>query len=393
MHTRVVLQNSLVSQLRRVAVAFGAIMCALSACRMDAQTGGNQSAVKRAIDFRVAKPFTRVRAVRELSDGSVLISEKEGEGIFLLSATGAVVRKIGREGDGPEEYRKPAFFYATGRDSTLVTGHTGTPWLLLYRSEFLTPPRKWTKLSETTQPDISGVDRTGTIFSVQRFKKMSNGKIFPYNSPAADTVLGLLLRLDGKVDTIRTFRAKSLGVRKVMSTMGTMAMSFVLGSPFQSQDQGVMFPDGVIAVAHYAPYSIDWILNGVRSAPKTAFISTPLRETTAEMRQAAAQRAYHNKDGSILFKPDQFPEWPKVVPAFVENALIPADDGNLYVRRTVISDSDSVAVDVISRGGGLREIIMLPPRARLLSVSIRGLYVVLLNDDDEEFLVRYAVAK
>lgn len=393
MRPRVLLQKSLRFQPRRVTVALGAIICALSAIRMNAQTGANSAVVKRTIDFRVAKPFTRVRAVRELSDGSVLLSEKEGEGIFLLSATGAVVRKIGREGDGPDEYRKPNGFFVAGRDSTLVTGSSGTPWLLLYRGEFLRPPRKWTKLSETTPPGISGVDGSGAIFSVQRFKKTTSRKLVPYNSIDADTVLGFLLRLDGRADTIRTLRAKSLGERKVASSIGTMAVTFVLGNPLQSQDQAVLFPDGVIAIAHYEPYSVDWMLNGVRSAPRNTVIDAPVRETTAEIRHAVAERAYHNKDGSILFQPDQFPPWPKVVPPFAENALLPGDDGNLYVRRTVIFDSDSTAVDVISRGGGRRETIILPPRARLLSVSVRGLYVVLLDDDDQEFLVRYAIAK
>lgn len=358
-----------------------------------AQTNGARQLSTPTVDFKIAKPFTRIWAVRELQNGDVLLCEKGEPGVFLYSATGKLIRQVSRDGDGPNEYRSPRTLTAVGQDSTLITGENGKPWALLHGTEFVKLPLRWAELSRTTNRDLPGVDHSGTILTVVGLQRGKNNRLIQQFPSMADTIIGLLLRTNGSTDTLRTLHAKSLGTRSVDLPNERMSMTFVLVNPFQSFDQGALFLDGTIAVAHYDPYGVDWMLNGELAKPKHYVIPTVARPVDTNAKLEAARRAYKSRDGSATFPPQMFPPWPKDIPPFVSNALVAGGDGRLYIRRTPVLESDSIAIDVVPRGMGRTETLLLPPRSRLIAVSVRGLYVAVLNEDDEEFLVRYKFAK
>ena len=117
------------------------------------------------------------------------------------------------------------------------------------------------------------------------------------------------------------------------------------------------------------------------------------QRVTSAVQLATSRRAYPGPNGTVAFEPSVFPPWPRTIPPFVGNALVAGDDGRLYVRRTPVFEADSMMIDVIEKAGGRSATYAFPPRSRLVAVSVRGLYVTLRNDDDEEVLVRYRITK
>jgi hypothetical protein len=58
-------------------------------------------------DAEYAEPFTSVRGVRELANGKVLVSDVQDKVVQLIDFAASTTVKVGREGQGPEEYMLP----------------------------------------------------------------------------------------------------------------------------------------------------------------------------------------------------------------------------------------------------------------------------------------------
>lgn len=67
-----------------------------------------------------------VRGVARLSDGSVAVADEMTSGVRIFSAAGEYVRSVGRQGDGPGEFRRPYLMWALPGD-TLWVGNL-RPW-------------------------------------------------------------------------------------------------------------------------------------------------------------------------------------------------------------------------------------------------------------------------
>ncbi|HEX9165739.1 MAG TPA: hypothetical protein VF862_07490, partial [Gemmatimonadales bacterium] len=59
-----------------------------------------------------AEPFTEIRGLRELPDGRVLVSDWRDKVVMLVDLRSGAATKIGREGQGPEEYAMPTWLWA-----------------------------------------------------------------------------------------------------------------------------------------------------------------------------------------------------------------------------------------------------------------------------------------
>ena len=63
-------------------------------------------------DAAYAEPFTSIRGVRELANGKVLVSDVQDKVVQLVDLAAGTAIKIGREGQGPEEYMLPMGLFA-----------------------------------------------------------------------------------------------------------------------------------------------------------------------------------------------------------------------------------------------------------------------------------------
>ena len=68
----------------------------------------------------LAIDFTQIRAVRELPDGRVLVTDRLDKGLGVADFIRNTFTPIGRTGSGPAEYRLPTALAAMPGDSTLM---------------------------------------------------------------------------------------------------------------------------------------------------------------------------------------------------------------------------------------------------------------------------------
>jgi hypothetical protein len=82
--------------------------------------------------------------------------------------------------------------------------------------------------------------------------------------------------------------------------------------------------------------------------------------------------------------------FPAVMPPFEANGALLAPDGDIWVRRTGPVSATSARVDILDSHGVLRATLRLPPRARLLALGSRYVYVLAADADGFQTLERYA---
>jgi len=80
-------------------------------------------AVEGAAEYQWTHPVAAAR----LSDGGFAVLEQLPAEIRVFDASGVFVRRIGREGDGPGEFRSPLELTALDGDTLLVWSGTGAP--------------------------------------------------------------------------------------------------------------------------------------------------------------------------------------------------------------------------------------------------------------------------
>jgi hypothetical protein len=66
--------------------------------------------------------FGRIMGAARLSDGTVVVGEIETKEIRFFDASGTLIRRQGRDGEGPGEYRYVRFVLTCGDDRTWVYG-------------------------------------------------------------------------------------------------------------------------------------------------------------------------------------------------------------------------------------------------------------------------------
>jgi hypothetical protein len=93
-------------------------------------------------------------------------------------------------------------------------------------------------------------------------------------------------------------------------------------------------------------------------------------------------------DVDALFSPDMV--WPDVKPPFLADAARAADDGSVWVLRTRAHDDPTPTFDVFDREGRVTMRVAIPAGTRLVGFGQSGVYVVRSDEDDLQYLERYA---
>lgn len=355
-----------------------------------------RTALGRA-EAQLPDPFDNVTAVRELSDGRVIVADRFAKTVTLADFRSGAATAIGREGQGPGEYAFPAGLVALPGDTTLLVDPGQRRFLVIgpdaKPKALLSFPGNMVGLLR-----VRGSDRQGRIY----FQGSELGGPMQAGAPLPDSAP--VLRWDRARDRIDTLgRIKVPALQRATSGSANARSVIMRMQPFSPQDDWTVAPDGRVGVIRVGDYHVEWWqpAGAKVSGPAVAYQKVAVSERDKErFRQASSNTrggfqmqiggAGGRRGGATPPPPPSLgePDWPAVKPPFRDGTSQVAPDGSLWVQRYGAADAPLV-YDVFDASGRLARQVTLPKGARLVGFGARSLYVATMTDDDLETLSRY----
>lgn len=332
--------------------------------------------------------FTRIIAVRELSDGALLVSDRGEQRLFHLTNAGGDPSPIARTGSGPGEFRQAGWLFALPNDSSVFIDSFSGRMLVLAGARVVRTLSEHEPAALALGSSVAGVAANGGVLGATR------APIRPVGAAAsnADAQIALLLshRSNGQTDTVGSLLSPSTPVVLKPSTDGPARL--FSGSPLSSQEQAALAVDGWIVVARLNPYRVDWRRpdgTWLRGAPLgVPSVAVTDREKCFAMRRWSAPGAACDVAG--------VQGWPTHVPPFLK----PQSDGGppvvlvdpaglAVITRTSTADAPEARYDVVDRSGRLVRTVIVPGSRRIVGFGRSTVLVAATDADDLQAVERY----
>lgn len=336
----------------------------------------------------LAHECTWITSVRELRDGRVLILDRGERTLHVADVTSGHLTTVGRQGDGPGEYRMPMRVHCLGADSTLLEDHQGGRWLYLTGARLVgTEPIVQT---HGYVPELAGADALGRVAEVRAFRYGQSPGLprLSIHSSAESLYVILWHRTAQRADTVARLRGHFRGLRQIFRplTKGGAPTSVIIDNPLAVEEQAKLFCDGWLAVAYLDPYRVDWRSprgDWVRGQP------LPFEARTVDRKQQAyaLDRSRGHRDWNL--EPDDVPAWPEILPPFFNDALLALPSGHLAIRRTPDQRIRRTVYDLVDRRGRLAGQLILGENEHLVGFGGHFAYVVVVDQNDVQRLRRH----
>lgn len=320
--------------------------------------------------WTAVEPFTSVAALRELPGGAVLVSDAEERGVFLITAAGRTVRRLGRNGSGPGEYGTPTRLIALPGDSTMLLDRDARRFLLLDPKGGIVETKPFPPSVAAASAFMRGADRQGRVY-------FTEGAFA--GAPTGPSALQVRRwnRNSGRVDDVATLLAPNPKPVERTLPSGQQAVIRRL-MPFTPQDEWVVAPSGRVALVRAIPYRVDWWETDGRitGGRPVTFSAVPVTEADKRVREPAG--------------PPYRLEYPATKPPFREGGVVVDDLDRVYVRRERVAAAPQTTWDIFDARGVHLGTAVLPTDKHIVAVSSRFIYVVRTDDDDLRWLEAYA---
>ena len=363
-------------------------------------------------DAEYAEPFTSIRGVRELAGGKVLVSDVQDKIVQLIDLTSGQAVKVGREGQGPEEYMLPMGLFGMPDGSALLQDMGNRRFLPILADgkigKAFSPPAptgtgagRGMVMLGTGLLNVRGADARGNLY-FQGMALPADG-----NSTAADSVPIMTWdRASPKVDTIAWLPIPASERPKVTreGNRETFMVRIGGGGAWPKQTSWLPAPDGQIAIVSPEPYQVTWLKGKNRLPGPVIQVSLP-KVTEADKkdwidrqsRQRPVVMAIGGGPGDRAGPPPRMPqqaaseiEWPETLPPFTGNdAVQMTPEGQVWVQRVKSAGDKTPSYDVFDATGRLVGSVALRPRSRVAGFGKGTVYVVRTDEDDLQYLERY----
>ena len=323
-----------------------------------------------------AEGFTRIRGLRELPDGRVLVADQTENALYLVDFTARTRTKLGANGPGPEEYDRPTGIYPFRADSSLLTdsGNMRQSVLdgsgrIIYSEPIFRPG-----MSIPTQVDARGNLYWDMVTTVRLAKR---------TDPSADQAgIGRFDRASGNIDT--------LGYLSIPGPINPNA--------FPAWDVWAVSLDGRVAIArNQNEYRLDWVMPDGTTIRGTPVPSEPLRVTDDDRARFSARpgggRGAGVSIGGRALRPPPMLDVPDRFPPVKQRSLWVAHDGRAFVERHQHLSETRPLLDVFDERGRLVARYRLPEDRRVVGFGARGLYAVRVDANDLLWLELHGLAE
>jgi len=388
----------------------------LAACGGDGASEGGSAAAggsgARALGTPTAsfpEDFGTIQAVREISDGRVVVADPLGGTLYLVDMSAGTREALGTEGQGPGEYRQPDTVWPLAGDSTLVVD-LGNARFLSMDADFnfgeTSPLSTGDPRSGLIVALPQGVDAAGNVYA----RGMGGGM----GGELPDS--GAMLRIERgtfAVDTIGMFKLEDR-TQTVSGGPDNQNVS-ISPIPLSAQDAWGVAADGSVVVARSADYHVEWIRpdGSVVSGPPVPF--EPVAIGTAEKEEWLAARGRSGggigimvsinngamqtnfRRGGMRMGGQEEPtiddyEWPEGKAPFYDGRIVVDPAGRAWVQRHVPAGEDAT-YDVFDGSATRVATYTLPNNRRVVGFGDGTVYVVAFDEFDLNYLERYEMPR
>lgn len=364
-------------------------------------------------DAAFAEPFTTIRGVQELANGKVLVADLQDKVVQLIDLAAGSAVKVGREGQGPEEYMLPMGIFGMPDGSVLLQDMGNRRFLPLLADGKIgkafsppTPPapsgsgaRNGGFMLGAGLMNVRGADARGNLYFQGMGLPAANG-----NSGADSVPLMSWDRVSQKVDTVAWLPIAANQRPQVTRQGGGQSIMVRIGGggAWPKQTSWVPAPDGRIAIVSPEPYQVSWLTGKTRAAGPVIPV-TPHKVTEADKKEWLAIQARARPlvmtigGGPRDAAPPRIPtpdaseiEWPEVLPPFTGiDAVQMTPEGQVWVQRVKGAGDPTPSYDIFDSQGRLAGTVTLRPRSRIAGFGKGTVYVVRTDQDDLQYLERY----
>lgn len=299
-------------------------------------------------DAVIAEPFSHVDGIRALPGGRVIVTDQMERALFLADFATGAARRVGRQGDGPGEYRFPMAPLVGPGDTTWVAD------AVLRRLHVIAEDGRI--VAGVPMPtgglgSARGTDRSGRIYF--------EGNSFDSDRGAfLDTVAVVRWTL-GSASAEPVGRVWS-GGRVNLSRPGGLSSLARSITPFPHLDAWVVLPDGRVAVIGHQPFRIDFVdaASGIRTGPPIPFTPVTVgatdraafRDRTAALRSSAVRI---DGGGGPQRQGPQFEDadFPRTMPPFIAATVRSSPEGEIWIGRSHAAGDPTWRYDVFDASG------------------------------------------
>jgi hypothetical protein len=346
--------------------------------------------------------FTGIDGIFELKDGRVILLDPRESAIHLIDFKAKASRKIGRDGDGPGEYRRAVEIWPSSGDSALIRDFARFGRLMV-----VTPNGELGGFVSTTDSALSKrafqvmfVDRAGRFYGPEYTAQgtFDSARVVRWDRGRGtrDTVARFRASLEpagppNEADVVRDRDGRIIGYRPATRAR-----------VFRPQNSFAVAGDGRVAIVRAAPYQVSIIeLDGRKSTgPAIRYAPVPIADAEKEqwieegkrpglsltIRNGVTTTEYRKGEPRVATNVD----WPDAYPPFVSQSARFASDGTLWVLRHVRAGAPPL-YDVFDRAAKLTYTAELPPKTKLVGFGAGTVYLARVDDDDLHYLERYAL--
>ena len=388
-------------------IRFPLLASAVAGLAVASSAQGQQKVTLDKPSAESKESFTRIQSVRELPSGKVLVVDPQDKSVQMVDFASGSMTRIGREGQGPGEYGLPFNLLGLPTGETLLYDMAGRRFLTIGQDgkpgAILEMPRPTAPQAGNGGPvifglnDIRGVDAQGRIYF--------QGSPFNATGGTADSVP--IMRWDRVKPVFDTVGYVTQPKSSAQSSGGGGSFTVRIGggkvwAPSEAWD---VSGDGRVARVIPSPYRVLWIASG-KTAPGPVQPYAPIKVTEADKAlykeaQAKAPRismtiggpggGARTQGAGGALPPQQEPDFSETMPPFSgRGSVLATPDGEVWVLRTRSAGDNIPAYDVFDKTGGLVKKVMLVPKSRVVGFGKGTVYVVRVDDDDLQYLQRFA---
>lgn len=348
--------------------------------------------------------FSAITALRELSDGRVLVADAAEKQITLLDPSFNRQKTVGRIGQGPGEFGGIGAMSAVAADTTLLQDNVNQRLLKIHPDG--TPGE--------TLPIPGQTSATGNVRMVggAPVQIHSSGRYCKpvMSAPSTTITQGVAVATTGDSITIACGRLGTDEVAEVVrlrapamqTSQGGTGMVMNMAVQFGHSDGWTLAPSGEIAVIRSDPFRVEWLAPDKAPVTGPVIPHSPIKVTQKEIErvnEAFAQMMSRQMGRTTIGGGGESRSAASVMAGMkipvaetkspFDPAGIVAGPGNEVWIRRHMPEGSAPTYDVFDRSGRRIRRVELDHRARVVAVTARGVYVATVDDDGLHRLERW----